>query len=191
MWPWEHLAVGYVLVTLTYRRYTGRAPSDAAAIAVILGTQFPDLVDTPLAWCFEVVTSGVSITHFVFVATALSVLANVLARRLGHPAVGVGFAVDYLVHLPAGVRYPFLLGKGLPSIPFLWPLYVSDGGGVTGGFLASFASYLVEFIEFLATPRGMTFRVLELVFLSVAAWVWIADGYPGFPLPSCVCRWAV
>lgn len=188
MWPWEHLAVGYVLFSLAYRRVTGRVPSDAAAIAVVLGTQFPDLVDKPLAWSFAIVQSGVSVAHSVFVATALSVLVVLLARWADRPAIGVGFAVGYLAHLPADVVYPMVLGKAVDLRSFLWPLF-SSGGASRSGFFDNFAYFLLEFVEFLATPRGMTFLVLELVLLSVAAWIWIADGYPGLPLPSRVRRW--
>lgn len=189
MWPWEHLAVGYILFSLTYRRYTGRAPSDTAAIAVILGTQFPDLVDKPLAWSFDVLTSGVSVAHSVFVATAVSALLIVVARRVGRPAVGVGFAVGYLAHLPADVIYPMFLGRDVGVTSFFWPLFVSEGGGVGGGFLANFGYFLGEFLEFLATPRGLTFLVFEVTLLAIAAWIWIDDGYPGLPLPSRVRRW--
>lgn len=183
MWPWEHLAVGYVLFSLAYRRYTGTPPSDAAAIAVIVGTQFPDLVDKPLAWSFDVVTSGISVAHSVFVATGLSVVAILLAHRYGRSAVGLGFSVGYLAHLPADALYPVILNGELNLPAYLWPLYVAEAGGTRGGFLENFAYYLLQFVGFLGTPRGMTFLAFEVMLLGLAGWLWLSDGCPGLRLP--------
>ena len=63
MWPWDHLAFGYVWYTLASRGWDGRPPSNAAAIALAVGTQFPDLVDKPLAWWLDVLPAGRSLGH--------------------------------------------------------------------------------------------------------------------------------
>jgi len=55
MWPWEHLAFAYVLVSGYYRLAWRSRPTDAAAIVIAVGAVLPDLIDKPLAWgsaCF-------------------------------------------------------------------------------------------------------------------------------------------
>ena len=48
MWPWEHLAIGYLAYSLLGRLAWRRPPTVGTAITVAFGTQFPDLVDKPL-----------------------------------------------------------------------------------------------------------------------------------------------
>ena len=63
MWPWGHLAVGYLVYSGLSRWRFGRLPGSVATLAVALGTQLPDLVDKPLAWTVNVLASGRSLAH--------------------------------------------------------------------------------------------------------------------------------
>jgi hypothetical protein len=95
MWPWEHLAVGYLLYSASVRLRTGSGPGDGPALALALSTQFPDLVDKPLAWSLGVLPDGTTVAHSVFVAVPAVVVVAALERgRAGGryaPAIGIGY----------------------------------------------------------------------------------------------------
>lgn len=121
MWPWEHLAVGYVLVSVLWRA-RGRIPDAPTAVATAVGTQFPDLVDKPLAWGFGLLERGMAVAHSVLVAVPLCLLAVALARRYGYGPIVGGFALGYLSHLPADAVYSLFYGNGINVGAFLWPV---------------------------------------------------------------------
>ncbi len=183
MWPWEHLAIGYLAYSAYVHFVDDVSPTTYQAMAVAVGTQFPDLVDKPLAWTLSVVGSGVSIAHSVFTAVGLSAVVVLVSRRVGHRKLGVAFAVGYLLHLPADMAYPVLLGQQPQLEAFLWPV-VTTTASASGGFLANFAYYAVRFVAFLGTGRGALFLVLEFVLLGTTAAVWIIDGHPGIDVSS-------
>lgn len=58
MWPWGHAAIGYLLFSMDTRLRYGRRPGGPATILLFFGTQFPDLVDKPLAWTLPLLPSG-------------------------------------------------------------------------------------------------------------------------------------
>lgn len=185
MWPWEHLAVGYLLYSALTRHRDGEPPTTAAAFAVAFGTQFPDLVDKPLAWGLSVFESGVSVAHSVFTATAVSVAVVALARRLDRPRIGTALAVGYLSHLPADAVYGMAFDGTIKVRPFLWP-FVDAVPSAGRGFLDNVAYYAVRFLFFLTTDRGMAFLSLEVLLLTFTAWIWVRDGCPGFPTRAVV-----
>ncbi|MFC7165331.1 metal-dependent hydrolase [Halospeciosus flavus] len=111
MWPWEHLAVGYVAVSILFR-WHGRRVGALDAVAVGVGAAFPDLVDKPLAWAFDVLPSGTSVAHSVFVAVPLAVAVWFVAARRDRRSVGAAFAVSYLLHLPSDALYGPLTDGG-------------------------------------------------------------------------------
>ena len=178
MWPWEHLAVGY----LAYSAYThlrGKgAPTAPAVVALAVGTQFPDLVDKPLAWTFGVLPSGHSLAHSLFVAVPLALLAIQVGWVTDRKAVGGAFAFGYLSHLPADVYYPLLVG-GEANYGFLfWPLVPAPQTEASIGFAEMFRTlfgrYLTELFHTQLTP----YLAVELgLLLSVLA-LWLYDGIP-------------
>jgi len=178
MWPWEHVAVGYLLYSgYVHFRY-GESPSTLPALAVGFGALFPDIVDKPLGWTFELFPSGVSVAHSVFTATVLSLAVGALLGRVGYRSVGTGFNVAYLAHIPADAVYQVVLGNPLRVEAYLWPLVVIQSAG-QGGFLDNALYYLVRFVVFLGTPRGLFFLFLEVALLGATLLVWIADDRPG------------
>ena len=185
MWPWEHLAVGYLLYSALTRYRTGDSPTTAAAVAVAFGTQFPDLVDKPLGWLFAVFPGGVSVAHSIFTATVLSVVVVALSHRFGRPRVGTAFTVGYLSHLPADAVYGLLFDGRVKIRPFLWP-FVEAAPSASSGFLDNLAYYALRFLHFLVTDRGLAFLSLEVILLSFTAWIWVRDGCPGVPSRTAV-----
>jgi len=180
MWPWEHLASGYVVYSLANRAVGGKPPTGAEAMALTVGTQFPDLIDKPLGWGTSVLPSGISLAHSLLCAVPVSLTVIALARHAGVRKVGIAFAVGYFVHLPGDVVYPMALG-GEPHLDFLlWPLLetsASPPASITGHVW----HLLAQFFDLLATPTGRRYAVVELAVLATALGVWLLDGRPLFP----------
>lgn len=178
MWPWDHLAVGYLVASLWRRGRSRRPPREAEAVAIVLGSQFPDLVDKPLGWGTSLLPSGHSLAHSLVVALPVAFVVYALSRRLGRGDVGAAFSLAYLSHLPGDVLYPVVVGRS-PNVAFLfWPLVdlpASRPVPLAGRVLELF----VQFLAFLQTPRGIAFLLVEATVLLVAALLWWRDGWPG------------
>jgi hypothetical protein len=171
MWPWGHLAVAY-LCFAAYSRYSGRRTILAVpALAVAFGSQFPDLVDKPLAWTFAVLPTGRTLGHSLpFLLVVFAVLWVVAARHDATRAV-VAFAIGSLAHLAGDALYPVLDGNPEHARFVLWPLFPPLEYSVEQSFAAHFA--LVELGPHL---------LFECVLFALAVVVWRADGYPGLDL---------
>lgn len=167
MWPWAHVAVGYLLFSGVIRRRTDTTPVPDEAWLVLLATQLPDLIDKPLAWTFGVLPSGRSLAHsLLFTALALCVLWYAF-DRLGRPRLSLDFAVGYASHLAADAVFPLDVGD-FEALGFLgWPV-VPAVADTSPGILAHFAS--MEFTTFFWVQAALT--LLALV-------VWVAAGTPG------------
>lgn len=178
MWPWEHLALGY----LWYSAYTharfGRSPDGGATLALAFGTQFPDLVDKPLAWTLTLLPSGRSLAHSLLFALPLIGIVLLVAHRSGKLQYGGAFAVGYLSHLPGDVLYPLAFGDGPSLNLLLWPLLPVDAYEAAG-FFSRTTELISEFVGYLDTPAGYVYLLLEVTFLLSAALLWKRDGTPG------------
>lgn len=177
MWPWEHLAFGYLAYSLYSRTKFGDRPSERAALTVAVGTQFPDLVDKPLAWVLTVMPDGTTVAHSLFVAIPLSIGVYRLSKRRGRSDVGAGFVVGYLSHLPGDVLYPLVHGGGPAYTKLLWPVFTKHGSG--GSVVARVGGYSRDYLQFLLSPDGFGYLLFELLLLVGALVVWLADGTPG------------
>ena len=172
MYPWTHLAGGYLVVSLLWR-LRGHRVDGAVALAAAVGTQFPDLVDKPLAWGVGVLPAGRSLTHSLFTATAVSVGVLYVAARYDRPSTGRAFVVGYGSHLVGDV-IPKLPAGDFDSLTFLlWPLLplpAYDGAGPVVANLADSSATPVA--SLLASPARLAFGVVVVA-------VWAADGFPG------------
>ncbi len=189
MWPWEHLAVGF-LGYVVVRRVWGRVGSlrGGPVVALAVATQLPDLVDKPLAWSLGVLPSGTSLAHSLFVAVPASVVAVAASRRARRPAYGAAVAVGWLSHLAGDALYPVLLG-GPPAVgALLWPVVPAPPGAGGGGLLAQARRLFGLFVAFLGTPRGRLYLLGEAALLGLAGLVWLVEGAPGVGLLRRVLR---
>lgn len=180
MWPWEHAAVGYLVYSVLCRAY-GTGPAPMATVALLFGTQCPDLVDKPLGWVVGVIPSGQSIAHSLFVAVGVAGGVLAIAHRRGDTVsqtVAAAFVVGYLTHLPGDVLYPVLLGGEFVVDPLLWPLVPATAPQPTDvvGYVQELAA---TFVTFLGSPRGGLYLLGEVTLLAGAFLLWRADGYPG------------
>lgn len=179
MWPWEHAAVGYLLLSLGLRASGRPPPSTAAAVVLVFGTQLPDLVDKPLSWEFDVFPSGYAVGHSAFVAVPVGLLVLVLARRVERPRLGVAFVVGYWSHLVADVLGPLRDGRGPMVSRVLWPVveahpYRQDFG------LSRGLVYLGRFLSDLPSMDLTSVLLLYLALPLATLVLWIIDGSPGF-----------
>lgn len=169
MWPWGHLAVGYLLFSLLRRRQ-GRRPAAPEVFLVLVGTQFADLVDKPLAWHLGALPSGRSLAHSLLVVTlVLAVLYVVLAPRIGRSPV-VAFGVGWLSHPVADFPFERALAGEFEFVNYLlWPLLTLPEYDTDPSFIAHLAAYELGPLQ-----------VLEFALLALAAYVWVRDGRPGW-----------
>jgi len=178
MWPWGHLAVGYLLYTAFVHLRDRKPPTEYAAIALAVGTQFPDLVDKPLAWSFDVLPNGRSLTHSLITALLVVAIVELLARRWGYGSIATAFAVGYLSHLASDALYPALSGDyyllGFLAYPIVPPIEYETR--------QSFPAHLGQ----LSLDSFVTFEFA--LGLGVFA-LWLADGAPGLGLVRAVPKW--
>ena len=122
MWPWGHVALGYLLYVVYVWTVTRDRPTGMGVIALLVGTQTPDLIDKPLAWYFHVLEYGRSLAHSVLTGGLILLAVVWYLRRQGHRTAAAAFAVGYLSHL-VGDSYTFVLAGTWENLAFLvWPL---------------------------------------------------------------------
>ena len=172
MWPWTHLALSYLLVSLSWR-LRGNRVDWRVVLALGVGSQFPDLVDKPLAWYFGVIPAGRSLTHSALTATTVSVVVLAVAAQRSRFESGLAFGVAYGGHL-LGDALPKLLGGEYESLTFLlWPLLplpTYEGAEPVMENLGDVVAAPVPYL--LASP-------VRAAILLLVALVWCADGFPG------------
>ena len=178
MWPWEHLAVGYLGYSLALRLAGRTTPRPWPVVALAVGTQFPDLVDKPLAWTLGVLPSGHSLAHSLFAALPLAALAVTVGVAVGKQRVGAAFAFGYLSHLPGDAFYPPLVG-GPPNYDFLfWPVVAVSSPETSVGFAAMVRTLFARYVERLASGEVSPYLAVELGLLASVVALWVADGLP-------------
>jgi hypothetical protein len=176
MWPWEHVAVGYLAYSAFSRLVWREPPSTRAALVVTFAAVAPDLVDKPLAWGLDVLPAGKSLAHSLVAFLSLSGLAALLGARSDSWRSAAGFVVGYASHLAGDVIYPLVV-SGDVRVGFLfWPFVPVRGGA--DSVLPHLRELLESFLAFLATPRGAVYLVAEVALLAGALAVWLADGTP-------------
>ena len=179
MWPWEHVAFGYVVYSLLVHLGYRDSPGESEAVTVAFASVLPDLIDKPLAWQFGVFESGYALGHSILFAGPLSLVAIVLARAYGRTRVGLAFAVGYIFHLVGDV-IPIYVSRGVWSVDhLLWPAVVVENphghDGFLAGFVHNFEPYLVQLLAGEVTP----YIALQFGMGLAAVGLWLFDGAPG------------
>lgn len=169
MWPWGHLAVGYLLYTAYTHSRFDRPPLAAPALALAIGSQFPDLIDKPLAWTVGVLPGGRTLGHSLLFAAVLVPVVLVLADRLEAREIGVAFVVGHLSHLLADIPPSVLTGDLSGTGFLLWPLVPAREEESVGGILDAILHY------YAMGP----YELVQLGLFVLAAVVWYRDGAPG------------
>ena len=178
MFPWEHVAFGYLCYSVL-AHLLGRTPSDGAAVAVVVATLGPDVVDKTLSWVLNVFPQGYSVAHSVFTAVGLTALVIVAAERRDRPLTGVAFGVAYLSHLVGDVVYPVAFGDPIKFEKVLWPLVKLPAYEREVSAFERFLYYTDRYLEQLVALEPDPFLLGEFGFLFAAFALWVYDGAPG------------
>lgn len=180
MWPWEHVAFGYLLVSLYSHVVRRESPDGRIALAAGFGAVLPDLVDKPLSWTFGVFPSGYAVAHSIFVFPMFALALWLALYRRGEAALAVAFLVGYASHLVGDVIYPFLLGDELAVSAVLWPVVVLPSSPTEAGLVARTLFYLQAWVVRLWALELGPLLLFELALAGVVAAVWLYDGAPVF-----------
>lgn len=176
MWPWGHLAVAYLCYVAWTWTERSRKQDGLAIVAVGIGSQFPDLVDKPLAWTFAVLPSGRSLAHSLFTATIIIWVVVWASRRVNRRYAGIAFGIGYLSHVFSDLGPDVISGLLVGDFSQLqwttylvWPLLGTPPYSNDASFLAHFAAFRVD-----------PYVSAQFLLLGFAAVVWYGSGSPGF-----------
>lgn len=180
MFPWAHLAVGYLTYTVWTKVWHGRVPGDAAAVALAVGTQLPDLVDKPLNWWLGVY-DGRAVGHSVLAAVVVCVLLAALARRYDRGALAGPFSLGVGTHLAADAAGPLTTGSLREAGFLLWPL-VSAPTYPKDSLLDHLGAWLAQLRLLSQLPPTSLLESrfgLQLALFALLLFIWALDGFPG------------
>lgn len=188
MMPWSHLGIGYFVYSLYARVRTGETPQGGPTLALVFGTQFPDLLDKPLNWWFAIL-DGRGIGHSLLVMVPFCLVIYLAARQQDRGQLGVAFGVGVLTHLPGDALLALIAGNFRGEVSYLlWPVlpaptYPSDSLSdhlvrIVGHVqeLVQIAMGVDSVLDVAALVLGLSVR---FVFVLIPFLVWRADGYPG------------
>jgi len=182
--PLGHLALAY----LTYAVVAGARyihdrrrllPTRWALLPLAVGSQFPDLIDKPLAY-YEILAYGRSFAHSILTFTSCCVIVWWLSRTLAarwdsdswqdtlRARTPTAFAVGYATHLLGDAWNAIAAGR-LHDIKFvLWPLYRLPGGAADN--VAPWTRMLRYYQQMNTHPQG------SLIVLAVVLFVLLRVG---------------
>ncbi|MGM0591275.1 MAG: metal-dependent hydrolase [Halobacteriota archaeon] len=178
MWPWEHVAFGYLLVSLYSHTRRRTSPDGAMVLAAGFGAMFPDLVDKPLSWTFGIFESGYAVAHSIFTLPVLAIVVLGSLRPRGLGRLGAAFLVGHTSHLVGDIIYPALLGDPPAVTAILWPLVQRPASEAGVGFLAQFVHYFGQWAVRIRALEFGPLLLFEAVLAVFVLLVWVYDGTP-------------
>ena len=176
MWPWGHFGVAYLLYSLYARGRFRRPPRPEPALAVLVGSQFADLIDKPLAWGLGILPGGRTLAHSLVFAAVLIVVVYGVAIAYDRVETATAFVIAHLSHLLADLPPRLLLGYPFGSEFLFWPVLTHPAFGWNERYFEP-----PWFVEVVATPLTdpTTFALFEVALFALAVGLWIVDGCPG------------
>jgi hypothetical protein len=120
--PSAHFAVALLPAAAYVAVRDRRLPTLRFGAVVFLGSQFPDLVDKPLAHQFGVLPSGRVFMHSLPTALPVMIAVALYGRRTDRPRVAGAFVFAHLSHLLADNYRPLLERPPRIRSDLLWPL---------------------------------------------------------------------
>ncbi|MFC7095841.1 metal-dependent hydrolase [Halobaculum marinum] len=169
MGPVGHAIVAYLAWTTFTHLRGGRSPTTPEVWLVALGSQFPDLVDKPLAWSLSVLPAGRSLGHSLFTVVALAILLRRLVPPDRHSLI-VPFLAAILTHDLTDAIAPLNRGEPEYVAYLMWPVVEQPQYDPPPPLLAAFGESVLH---------GLSGTGVVVIAVTVA--VWLADGAPGLP----------
>ncbi|MFC6723350.1 metal-dependent hydrolase [Halobium palmae] len=175
MWPWGHLAVAYLSYVGWTTRRSDRRQTPSGVLAVAFGSQFPDLIDKPLAWSLALLPSGRSLGHSLLTAAVVIAIVYWLGRRVDLADAPIAFAIGYLTHVLVDLHPETIWGlvRGDAS-QLVWASYLL-WPALPAPPYQNDSSFLVHILALRPDP----YVVVQFALFGVAVAVWIASGTPG------------
>ena len=168
MWPLGHVAVAYLCYTIATRARFDAPPAHVPALILVLGSQFPDLVDKPLAWYLAALPTGRSLAHSLLLLVPLSTVLFVAAARYDRGEYGIAFATGSISHTLADVL-PTLWDPEQGTNQLLWPITPVE----------PYESGPPSIVDLLQGSASDPYFLLEFVLAAVAVVYWRRHGKPG------------
>lgn len=169
MWPWGHLGIAYLLYNLYTHRRFDRPPRALPVLALAIGSQFPDLLDKPLAWNFNVLPGGRTLSHSLLFVIGLTVVVYALANRFGGLETATAFVIGHVAHLCTDIP-PAVFGGEVSGLAYLlWPFVEQPSEEPVAGLLDAILTY------YAVGP----YELVQFALFTFAAVVWYYDGKPG------------
>ena len=175
MWPWGHLAVGYLAFSLLAERRSHGPPTDRSVIVLAAMTQFPDVVDKTLAWNLGILPNGRSLAHSALVATVVIAVVGLYLQKQEHHELALAVGVGYASHLLADAFQPFVTGQWADLVFLGWPLLPAPSPTGAQSVLERF----VILFDGLAAGDISVFFAIEIGLVLFAVVRWATQGYPG------------
>ncbi len=175
MWPWGHIAVAYLLYAGIVQ-LRGQQERLFPLVAVIIGSQLPDLIDKPLAWTFSILPAGRSLMHSILTSLLVVTVAYWIGSRCQREDIAAGFGIGVVSHVlvdpSPSVVVGLLQGEWgqLQWVRYLlWPLLSPPPYPTDQSFLQVFLDFRLGFFE-----------IFEFVLFAVAVIVWFRSGATGY-----------
>ncbi|SMO54038.1 metal-dependent hydrolase [Halorubrum cibi] len=179
MWPWGHLAVGYVAFSAFVRLGLRDRPNDRAVFVLAVATQLPDLIDKPLAWQFGLLSNGIGVAHSLLVGVPVALAVGIALRFGGHSQLGAGLSIGYGSHVFGDLLFAALFSRP-PILPaFLWPVYTTPAIDAPGLGVKTW-QLLLDSRALLGGSMGRTYFLLEALLIGGTVALWVLDGKPGW-----------
>ena len=175
MWPWGHLAVGYLAYALVLDRRLRRPPGEVAVVVLVAATQLPDVVDKTLAWNLGVLPHGRSLAHSALVATIVVAIVGAYLASRDRRSIAVAFGVGYYSHLVADSYAAAVTGRWAELAFLGWPLLTPPDSSGPASVVQRFAALADE----LAAGDVSAFLAVEFVLVVLAVALWASHGFPG------------
>lgn len=177
--PWGHAAFGYVLYSLGHRLATRESPSGPLVVlALLFGTQLPDLVDKTLSWGLHLFPQGYSVAHSVFVAVPIGLLVLGVTAS-GRRDIGIAFTVGYWSHLLGDAMLAVPERGVSPGDRLLWPLVTLPPYESEVSLIGRVTAIVGELSETVLSGENLVFLAMYSIPYLVVFALWIVDGAPG------------
>jgi hypothetical protein len=175
MWPWGHFGVAYLLYALYSRERFDRPPRPEPAMAVIVGSQFADLIDKPLGW-LGVFPHGRFLAHSLLFTAVLIVGVYVAAFAANRVETATAFVIAHLSHLLADVPPRVLLGYPFGTEFLFWPFLSHPTFGFNERVFEA-----PTVLELIVTPftNPFVFFALDVSLFGAGITLWYLHGCPG------------